>query len=155
MTRKKKDFNPSIHQEDRTKEFRLNAKHCFLTYPKYATDKQRVFDTVNNKYKVKKMLIATEHHENGDLHMHAYMEFDKKVDIRNWDVFDIDGHHCNIQAARKPIACVKYLEKEDQELFRYGTFEEFEEIELYELARNTPEEDYYEICRKSKGNHPS
>lgn len=146
------EFKPSIHPEDRGKPFRLNAKHCFLTYPKYTCDKKELYTFIDSKYKIKKILIAEETHEDGDKHMHAYIEFIKKVDIRHWDVFDINGHHCNIQVARKPIACVKYLEKEDKELFTYGSFEEFETIDnLFDLCRETGDEEVYiETCRKQK-----
>lgn len=148
--KKKNDFKPIIDPIKREGEFRLNAIHCFLTFPRFSCNPQDLWNFINSKYEIKKSLIATETHEDGQLHMHAYVNFKKKIDIRKWDIFDFKGHHCNIQRARKPIACIKYLNKEDLNPHKFGNIIDDEIDDIYEFARETPEEDYFNECRKQK-----
>jgi len=150
-------FEPSIHPNERSGNFRLNAKHLFLTYPRYSCDKQQLFDFINLKYRIKRCIIAEETHEDGARHMHAYVEFQKKVDLRHWDVFDHDGHHCNLGAARKPDACINYCNKEDTSPFCFGNLDCTNEIDsLCALAEETPEEsEWIDLCFSKKVNHTS
>jgi len=158
--KKKDEFKPSIDQIERTGNFRLNAIHVFLTFPRFACNPQELWNYINAIYPIKKSIIATETHEDGQLHMHAYINFAKKVDIRHWDKFDYEGNHCNIQRARKPIACIKYLDKEDMNPHIYGSLISDEIDDIYDFGRTlleetqTPEEDYFNACRIQKGKHP-
>lgn len=149
--RQPETFQPSIHPQERTGNFRLNAKHIFLTYPRYTTDKQQLFDFINSKYEIQRAVIAEETHEDGAKHMHAYLEFKRKLDLRNWDTFDYEGHHCNLQAARKPDACIQYCQKEDSNPLLFGNLSSNEIESLCELAENTPEEsEWIDLCVRLK-----
>lgn len=41
-------------------------------------------------------LIGEEYHENGELHYHAFLEFDSRIDTCDPRYFDVDGLHPNI-----------------------------------------------------------
>lgn len=156
MPPRRQNFEPSILPQERTGNFRLNAKHIFLTYPRYSTDKQALFNYINNKYEIKRAVIAEETHEDGTKHMHAYVEFARKVDIRNWNTFDYEDHHCNLQAARKPDACINYCQKEDLNPLLFGNCDTSQIESLCELAQETPEEsEWIDLCFAKKVNHPS
>lgn len=149
--RRDETFTPTIHPQERTGNFRLNAKHLFLTYPRFTTEKQVLFDYIDSKYKIKRAIIAEESHEDGAKHLHAYVEFQRKLDLRNWDVFDFNGHHCNLGAARKPEACINYCKKEDTSPLLFGLDSRDSIESLCELASSTPDEkDYLDICFKNK-----
>lgn len=105
--------------------FRLNCKRFLLTYPQYEAPKQELHEYLNRKLKQDtEVLIAHEHHEDGNIHTHACVKCPKKVDVKNADFFDYKGHHPNI---RPPMTeqhwrnQVQYMRKEDPE--PYGTLE--------------------------------
>lgn len=149
-------FEPSIHPQERSGNFRLNAKHLFLTYPRFSTEKQQLFDYINSKYPIKRAVIAEEQHQDGEKHLHAYVEFNRKLDLRHWDIFDYQGHHCNLQAARKPEACIQYCQKEDATPLLFGTLDQSPIESLCELAESTPEEsEWIDLCFQKKVNYPS
>jgi len=150
-SRRPATFEPSIHPQDRSIPFRLNAKHLFLTYPRFTVEKQLLFDHINNKYPLKRAVIAEESHQDGEKHLHAYLEFTRKLDLRNWDIFDYEGHHCNLQAARKPDACIIYCQKEDPNPLLFGQVDTRDISSLCELAENTPEEsEWIDLCYSKK-----
>jgi len=41
-------------------------------------------------------IIAQEKHEDGNLHIHAWMKLDRKVNIGDPAIFDISGYHPNM-----------------------------------------------------------
>ena len=95
-------------------------------------------------------IIAKEKHEDGNTHIHAYIEFTKKLQIYKENHFDIQERHPNIQAARNIQATINYVKKEKN--FKEYGFEDnkTEELNLFELAKSSKSEDFYETCRKRK-----
>lgn len=45
-------------------------------------------------------IVAREHHEDGGLHLHCFADFGRKFRSRATDIFDVDGHHPNIEPSR-------------------------------------------------------
>lgn len=95
--------------------FRLDAKHIGLTYPKCDLARERVLESLRSVCgdKYAGAIIAREHHKDGTLHIHAYLRLSRCRQFRDPRVFDIDGHHANIQGLRSPKAWARYVQKED------------------------------------------
>lgn len=61
---------------------------------------------------IKDYIVARELHEDGNPHIHAWILLDKKVNIGDPTIFDIDGSHPNMQGAKSNIAVMKYVTKD-------------------------------------------
>lgn len=70
------------------------------------------------------MLVSSELHADGELHLHAAVQLERKCDIRNVHHLDLNGpersHHGNYQAARNWANTVRYVTKEDREPATFG-----------------------------------
>lgn len=127
--------------------FRIAAKSFFLTYPQCNASKQQLKEFLDTKGRVIYVLIGQETHEDGNFHLHALVTFEKKINVKSKKFFDFSGFHPNVQAAKNIPAIKNYISKEDKEPL---TNEQFEVDNLYDLARSTPEEEFFELCRKRK-----
>lgn len=99
--------------------FRFNAQRAFLTYAQcpltadqlYAHLIANLADVVITEY-----AIGQETHQDGNLHLHAYIQFDRKYSTRNERAFDIidEGitYHPNIQSPRSAKAVIEYVTKD-------------------------------------------
>lgn len=75
--------------------FRFAAKHVLLTYAQCGTlDPWAVNNHLGSLGA--ECIIARETHADGGLHLHAFVEFERKFDSRNVRIFDVDGCHPNI-----------------------------------------------------------
>lgn len=103
--------------------FRLQANRVFLTYPQATCSKQALFDFLSTLTSagdgqgipVARCLVAQEAHEDGGIHFHCYVEFNRKVDVRNERLFDFEENHPNIQKVRSKQNVIDYCTKDDQE----------------------------------------
>jgi hypothetical protein len=144
--------NESIHPL--RKQFRINAKSFFLTYPQCPLQKDELKAFLDTKGRVTYTIIGRETHEDGHYHLHALVTYETKLNVKRETFFDFDGYHPNTQAAKNVPALKNYISKEDPAPLIFSTAPE--EIDnLYDLARVTPEEEYFEKCRKLKVIHPS
>lgn len=133
------------------KSFRLYSKTFFLTYSQCELDKTLLSDLLATKGKIIKMAIGRETHEDGNHHLHALVQYEKKVNVRDERFFDLEGHHPSIESPRNIQASINYCCKEDQNpLLLDCSGEVHDDLNLYQLARDTPENDYFELCRKNK-----
>lgn len=137
---------PSIQRN-----FRIQAKSFFLTYPQCNQTRQALKDFLHTKGRVTYYLIGQETHEDGGYHLHALVTYEKKLNVKSQNFFDFNGCHPNTQAAKNIPALKNYITKEDLEPL---TSTPTDDDNLYDLARVTPEEEFFEICRKRKV-HPS
>ncbi|AMH87769.1 replication-associated protein [Pacific flying fox faeces associated circular DNA virus-14] len=99
------------------KNFRLNCKAVFLTYPQCALEPEHVLQTILacNKTKHCSVIVAQEHHKDGNKHLHVYLEFPKKIDIKTARYFNyITGKQGNYQKVKVRGACIKYVCKENR-----------------------------------------
>lgn len=92
--------------------FRLSAKNIFLTYPQCPLSPQQLLDRLRAKFTFAEYSIGQENHQDGNLHLHAVLCFEKKLETRTETLFDVDGYHPNIQAARNRGDCIRYTQKE-------------------------------------------
>lgn len=59
------------------------------------------------KNKFTKWCLGRERHQSGETHIHAYLEWPQKLQIRGADLFDVDGHHPNIKPVPKgQLPCI-------------------------------------------------
>lgn len=92
--------------------FRIQARYVLLTYSQCGDlDEWRVHDVINSF--PAECLIARETHADGGTHLHAFVDFGRKVDIRDPRRFDVDGFHPNIQpCGRTPQKMLDYAIKD-------------------------------------------
>lgn len=99
--------------------FRFQAIHVALTYPQCGLTKDQAYDHLitlrAGSISVSRLLISQETHEDGSPHLHGYIQFTGKPNIRNERFFDIEGHHPNIQPCRSPRTWIKYCTKTDHQ----------------------------------------
>jgi len=103
--------------------FRLNTQRVFLTYAQADFEKQALFDFLvalrttddHNGIGTAQVLVAQEAHQDEGIHFHCYVEFDRKINVRNERLFDFQEKHPNIQTVRSKKNVIKYCTKEDQE----------------------------------------
>lgn len=100
--------------------FRINAKNYFLTYPQCSHTKEYLLEfLLGLEPQPVYALISSELHEDGSPHLHSFVSYEKKRDIRCQTYFDLSGNHPNIQAARNPKATIDYIKK-DGDFIEHG-----------------------------------
>lgn len=78
--------------------FRLNTQRVALTYPQCNIGKDKVMEALLSLSQTPdKVIVAEEHHQDGSIHYHCYLQRDSKFSTRNERYFDIVGHHPNIK----------------------------------------------------------
>lgn len=103
------------------KKFRLNSRNLFLTYPRCYYSKQELFIFLEHKLDIQYCLIAQETHEDGALHLHAYVQLKDKCNFSSPKCLDFNGIHGNYVSAKGYYQDnYNYLTKEDQLPFEYG-----------------------------------
>lgn len=113
--KKEKTINPN---------FFFKQKSIFLTYPhteKQNISKQELGDFLLDTFKPEVLVVCCEHHKDGGLHLHAWMEFNEVFYTRNYRLFDFKNNHPNIgrilNASKNTRAnALNYMLKEDKEL---------------------------------------
>lgn len=97
------------------KNFRLQSKYVFLTYPKCSSQRDDLFQFLWEKLTPSLIFflgVATELHQDGTTHYHALIQLDKKPCIRDPSFFDFEGNHPNIQPARNSKQVLDYISKD-------------------------------------------
>lgn len=79
----------NTHMEPAPTKFRLCSKGFFLTYPQCPLDRETIIAALSAKAPVIKGVVATEKHEDGSPHLHAYVKYNKTVNTVNQAYFDI------------------------------------------------------------------
>lgn len=75
--------------------YRLNGSGFFLTYPRCDLVKESVLDHLKALGEVKSAVVAEEKHQDGTPHVHVFVKYFKKLDVRSPKFFDIGGFHGN------------------------------------------------------------
>lgn len=106
----------SVPPKKRKREFRLNCKNLFLTWPKNDCDPAQVCQNLINHFGVDKMsyvCVSQEDHEDGTPHLHALVCLKQKCDITSATNLDKigGGKHGNYQSARNVIQVHDYVKK--------------------------------------------
>jgi len=94
--------------------FAFDGSHVFLTYPRCGNlSRERVRDFLQNDLGVRRFLVASELHSDGEPHIHAYASWETRRRYVGAGCFDVDGHHPNVQKPRSPKAVAEYCRKYD------------------------------------------
>lgn len=113
--------------------FSFDGSHVFLTYPQCGSlSKERVRDFLLVELGVRRFLVASELHSDGQPHIHAYASWEARRRFVGAGCFDVDGHHPNIQKPRSAKAVAEYCGKYDTEALR-----NFEIAELESSSRDS------------------
>nr|WAE42836.1 MAG: replication associated protein [Cressdnaviricota sp.] len=100
--------------ETRGGKFRFNAKRLLLTYSQCNKTPQEVFEFLNNKDPLKYWSIGQEHHQDGNLHVHAYVEYVNKLNVLSARHWDFAGFHPNIRSVKRTwTKAAAYTRKEN------------------------------------------
>jgi len=98
-----------------TPRFRLQAKHLFLTYPRYEPSTlEEVRDILTERlsaYCVQRYIVAKELHKDGTKHVHVYLQLERRCSIPTPTFLDINEHHGNYQSCRSPCKVKAYCTK--------------------------------------------
>lgn len=102
------------------KQFRINAKRFFLTYPQCDTEKGEALKRLLEKEDVDWVVIAQEKHKDGSNHLHVILETSKKKNVTRQDYFDyVTGTHGNYQSVKNFHKCLEYVTK-DGDFIQHG-----------------------------------
>lgn len=103
--------------EEPDKQWRLNAKQLFLTYPKCPLPTEEVLAQLNGSLPISKYVVAEEKHADGESHIHALLILERKINMTDVTKLDLVGieaekYHGNYQGARNINAIRKYVMKD-------------------------------------------
>lgn len=90
---------------------RIYAKGWFCTWPKCPIGKNAALEELMEKYVLKEYVICEEEHNDGDLHLHAFLKLDKRVYFKP-NMFDLQGYHGEYQVAKSWRAVINYVKKD-------------------------------------------
>lgn len=122
---------PKKNNSTKNTNFRKYAKKYFLTISKTDASKSDVFNYYlkNEKMNIKKAAIAQEKHKDGTNHLHIYLEFAAKKDIRKKNYFNLPDtfkKYGNINTdwdtlkKRTKENVYSYMLKSDKNAYSYG-----------------------------------
>lgn len=82
-------------------KYRLNAQSLFITYPQCDLDHAAVLSALqaivaSKKWCLQQYIVARELHEDGNPHYHCFLKLDRKVNVKDPRLFDIQGFHPNV-----------------------------------------------------------
>lgn len=92
--------------------FRVSAVKFFLTWPKCPLSKETVKELLWEIKAPKFYIICEETHLDGSPHIHAYVEFNKRVETRNSSYFNLNSYQCNIGRVRHKWRAINYCKKD-------------------------------------------
>ena len=95
--------------------FKLQSKNIFLTYAQCDVSKEALLAYLQSLAPIQEYCIGQEKHQDGNLHLHAFVSFKERFTTRDERIFDCNGFHPNIQVVRNKKKCVEYCCKEDPE----------------------------------------
>jgi len=141
-----------------TTNFRLNAKSVFLTYPQCGLEPDHVLQTLLACTKTKDcgIIVAQELHKDGNKHLHVYLEFPRKIDVKSSRYFNfITGKQGNYQKVKIRAACVRYVCKENKyvahKIDAPKIIQEYEAQLEKKKAKNQPRNKrVYELVKEGK-----
>jgi len=90
------------------------AATFFLTYPRTDHQEGRVqVLSLLSRLGAKRYLVCFEHHEDGQPHIHVYVQFHQKINVRRPDYFDINCgcKHPHVQTVRSMARVIAYVAK--------------------------------------------
>lgn len=103
------------------KEFRVDAKNFLVTYSQCPLPKEDVHRWFKEKEdSIAELIVGSETHQDGNKHLHVFVSFTKKKNIRNPRRWDIEGYHPNIQSAKSKDRAREYAMKDGDIVGDFG-----------------------------------
>lgn len=104
------------------KNFRIQAKNFFLTFPSTETPKETALARIlSSTLDPKGVLVAQESHADGSHHLHIGIFLNAKLHVRDPMYFDfICGKHGKYESMRDVSRTLAYLHKEDSQPLTWG-----------------------------------
>lgn len=84
----------------------------YLTYPRCNLSKETLLEELKTLKPVQRYAICQEKHQDGSLHLHALLCYDKKHESVNERYYDIRGFHPNVQPGRSITDIYTYITKD-------------------------------------------
>lgn len=126
--------------------FQLNAKRVLLTYPRSDFSIGEFKSHAISNWSAVSGLVCSEEHEDGCLHRHALLLFDKPFRSRDPTCFDYLGRHPNIVSGiRSMKACIEYVKKGD-DYISWGTIDRLSWSDIIDKAESS--EDFVQLMRE-------
>lgn len=99
----------------KAKQFQLNCRQLFLTYPQCPIEKDAALEQYEERLPMKDYIVAQEDHKDGHKHLHVYLNLSKRMRCGNehLDLVADDGtvYHGNYQKCRNSYLVMKYCKK--------------------------------------------
>lgn len=112
----------------RSRPNRLRATGFFLTYSQSSLARDALSRFIASQQRLKRAVLGQEHHQDGNLHWHALLEYEATKEVRT-GYFDLGGEHPNIKVWVRAEGSTyeqwfynhwKYCKKEDPTPFILG-----------------------------------
>lgn len=98
----------------------------------------------------KTLIIGHELHEDGADHLHIYVYFKDKKNVKSPNHFDLPGNfHGNYQTVKNPNATKAYVKKSGDYIEEEADAEEAEE-DLISIAKRLPQDEFFQHCMEKK-----
>lgn len=116
------------------RNFRLQGKNFFLTYPQCPLEKEDAANMLKHKADIDYLLIARESHQDGTPHLHALLTSKKKLSVKNPLFFDLGSYHGNYQTAKSTDDVRGYILKSDTQPYEEGVYLSNKQSEVQKRA---------------------
>ncbi len=102
----------SSKKSSKKKQFQLNTKTLFCTWPQNETPKEKALKRIVKAWPVEWAIVAQEQHKDGNNHLHAVVRFTAPMRFGKQSFADfVATKHGNYQSARGVKASIKYVKK--------------------------------------------
>ena len=97
------------------------VKQWFCTWPRCDIELQEALSMLKEKTQdnLRDWLIAREHHEDGGIHLHAYLMLKKKRYFKP-DMFDLGEHHGHYDPCKNYKKVIQYCKKEEDYICNFA-----------------------------------
>jgi hypothetical protein len=135
--------------------FRCSAKNFFLTYDNCPLQKETFLaclsETIHADFNG--FCVTREFHISGKQHIHCYLRFPYKKNIKSKNAFDIThevlgDYHCNIQAVRSIASVLSYIQKDDTAPLTNLTQDELKGLSAWEIIHKCDSKNFIETVAK-------
>lgn len=104
--------SPPSAKPEAPKKFRMQCKNFFLTFPQCQTTKEDAVSRLKERFPSGKLLVCHEKHMSGDDHLHALVQLDHSLNVKDARYFDfVGGTHGKYEPARNIRRSVEYITK--------------------------------------------
>lgn len=111
-----------VDNKKEKKQFRLRGKKFFLTYSQLnilelSTAKDQILEKLEQKIpeKIIEYVICRENHQDGGIHYHVYLEFNRRVELFGPNCLDLDfngiNYHGSYETVRLKRNSLEYITK--------------------------------------------